>query len=400
MAYGLLKSWFLNDSMRKMLFVAIIVLSSIASAADITAFLSPDRSYDALTDFLGGKELKIASYTFDSANIAKELIKLDANITLLVEASPVGGLQDKEILCELEKNGIAVYLYNGSVRFMHAKYMVKGSAVLVTTENFGSSGFGDCKGSRGWGAIVKDARIAEEFSDIFEEDLKSSARFVCDINNYEINYEESDTCQPAFGINNYQNQQVNAIFAPDAAPAVLDLINSSKKAIYIEQFYIYRYWDNNKPNLFLETVINKAREGLEVKILLDSTWYHLAKDDKNSNLNTAEHINKIAKDENLSLEARLADMQAIGVSELHVKGIIIDNKTVFVSSINWNENSPRNNREAGVVITGNAAEYFAKAFMYDWNGGKIADNTDIKWLILVIVTLALVVVFVFSRRRK
>ncbi|MCX6818772.1 MAG: phospholipase D-like domain-containing protein [Candidatus Aenigmarchaeota archaeon] len=386
--------------MRKMLLIAVIVLSGIASAADITAFLSPDSSYDILTGFMdGAKELKIASYTFDSANIAKELIKLDANITLLVEASPVGGLQDKEILCELEKNGIDVYLYNGSARFMHAKYMVKGNAVLVTTENFGSSGFGDCKGSRGWGAIINDNQIAREFSDIFEEDLKNSARFVCDNNNYEIKYEESNTCQPAFGINNYQNQQVNTIFAPDAAPAVLDLLQTAKKSIYIEQFYIYRYWDNNKPNLFLEAVINKARQGVDVKILLDNTWYHLEEADKNSNLNTAEYINGIARDENLSLEARLADMQAIGVNELHVKGVIVDDEAVFVSSINWNENSPTRNREAGVIITGNAADYFAKAFMYDWNGG-VAANTDIKWLILVIVVLALVMAFVLNRRRK
>ncbi len=400
MAYGLLKNWFLNDSMRKLLLVAIVVLSGIASAADITAFLSPDRSYDALTGFLdGAKELKIASYTFDSANIAKELIKLDANITLLVEASPVGGLQDKEILCELEKNGIAVYLYNGSARFMHAKYMVKGSAVLVTTENFGSSGFGDCKGSRGWGAIVNDSTTAREFSYIFDKDLQDSVRFSCGLDNYTIDYNEKSICQNIFEIKNYKDQKIKMIFAPDAAPAVLDLINSSKKAIYIEQFYIYRYWDNNKPNLFLEAVIDKAREGVDVKILLDNTWYHLEEADKNSNLNTADYINGIARDENLSLEARLADMQAIGVNELHVKGVIVDDEAVFVSSINWNENSPRNNREAGVVITGNAADYFAKTFMYDWNGG-VAVNTDIKWLILVIVVLALVMAFVLNRRRK
>ena len=48
--------------------------------------------------------------------------------------------------------------------------------------------------------------------------------------------------------------------------------------------------------------------------------------------------------------------------------MIVDNKSVLISSINWNENSVRRNREAGIIIENeNVAEYYAEVFFYDWN---------------------------------
>jgi cardiolipin synthase len=43
---------------------------------------------------------------------------------------------------------------------------------------------------------------------------------------------------------------------------------------------------------------------------------------------------------------------------------------VLVSSINWNDNSPDFNREAGVIIEHPAAAaYFARTFAADWDAG-------------------------------
>ena len=139
--------------------------------------------------------------------------------------------------------------------------------------------------------------------------------------------------------------------------------------------YIYKYWSSGKtgsvedtPNLFLESAIDKSREGVDVKILLDSYWYNVDKRNPVSNYYTVEYINKIALEENLNLEAKLVELDELGIEKIHNKGMIIDNKTVLVSSINWNEHSPKNNREAGVVITGDAAEYYAEVFFRDWKG--------------------------------
>lgn len=148
--------------------------------------------------------------------------------------------------------------------------------------------------------------------------------------------------------------------------------------------YIYKYWGSRKtgsvdetPNLFLESAIDKSREGIDVKILLDSYWYNIDKKNPVSNYHTVEYINKIALEENLNLEAKLVEREKLGIEKIHNKGMIIDNKTVLVSSINWNEHSPKNNREAGVVITGDAAEYYAEVFSSDWEGIDEDYNRDI-----------------------
>ncbi len=53
---------------------------------------------------------------------------------------------------------------------------------------------------------------------------------------------------------------------------------------------------------------------------------------------------------------------------VHNKGMIIDNNTVLVSSINWNQQSVTLNREAGVLLKNPvAATYYAQVFLSDWN---------------------------------
>ena len=53
--------------------------------------------------------------------------------------------------------------------------------------------------------------------------------------------------------------------------------------------------------------------------------------------------------------------------KVHNKGMIVDNRTVLISSINWNENSLTRNREAGVIIQNeDVASYYASVFFHDW----------------------------------
>jgi cardiolipin synthase len=368
--------------------------------ADITVFTSPDSSSAALSSFLeGSKDLKIASYTFTSPWITDELLSLGANITILVEKSPVGGLIGEEILCELQKHGVSVMLYNGHCRFMHAKYIIKDEeSVLVSTENLGESGFPELNnhGNRGWGAIAEDIAAASEFSNIFYADLADSEQFICQLDDYEIKYKvENGNYKPVFDVHFYSAQAIQVISAPDAVDEIMDLINSAEKSICVEQFYIYRYWDRQEksPNLFLEALINKARQGIEVKILLDSYWYNIDEDDIASNLYTNQYVNEIAEKENLSLESKLVNLSLLNLEKIHTKGMVIDDEKVLISSINWNENSPRNNREVGIVVSGESAGYFKDVFMYDWNGetGFVADETILSIFIIMIIILIVLI---------
>ncbi|MCD6222675.1 MAG: hypothetical protein J7K12_03215, partial [Thermoplasmata archaeon] len=75
---------------------------------------------------------------------------------------------------------------------------------------------------------------------------------------------------------------------------------------------------------------------------------------------------------------------------VHNKGMIVDNK-VLISSINWGENSVRNNREIGIIIENeNVSNYFKKIFYYDWNYGK-KKMVGYDFLPILIIILVLVV---------
>jgi len=93
----------------------------------------------------------------------------------------------------------------------------------------------------------------------------------------------------------------------------------------------------------------------------------------------AAYINTLAERENLPLEARLIAFESNGPVKIHNKGVIIDGEKVLVSSINWNENSPSFNREAGVIIEhAGAGQYYTAVFEDDWSvsvGPEIGTGT-------------------------
>jgi len=381
--------------MRIKIFMFLLILSGTVFSANVTVFVSPDSSFQALENFLNGAEnIKMATYTFTSPYIM-EMLKGIPNVTIIIEKSPVGGLPEAEekILCNLQN--AKIYLYNGDLRFHHAKYMIKnGESVLITTENFGENGFpkNENHGNRGFGVIVEDKEIAKELDEIFNIDLSKSDRFHCDLENYSISYEDkSGGYNPLFEPANFIVNDIRLIIAPNAVSDIINFINNASREIFVEEFYIYRYFSKRQgeDNPLLEAVINKSREGVDVKILLDSYWYNVKKDDPNSNLNTMLYVNSISKNEGLNLEARLFNIP--GIEKLHGKLVIVDD-SVFISSINWNKNSPTNNREVGIIIQDkDVANYFRSVFKSDWSLEKY--EISILPIILVLILIMILILF-------
>ncbi|MFH0956775.1 MAG: phospholipase D-like domain-containing protein, partial [Candidatus Aenigmatarchaeota archaeon] len=150
------------------------------------------------------------------------------------------------------------------------------------------------------------------------------------------------------------------------------LIESANETIDVEQLYIYTHWGSpsrdtveSAPSPLLDALFKKAGEGVRVRMLMDSSYYNM-ENDSTSNNNTARYVSCIAESESIPIEAGLIDLDGKGLKSLHNKGVIVDGRKVLVSSINWNENSVMRNREAGVIIEGEAASYYAEVFEYDW----------------------------------
>ena len=349
-------------------FIAFLLSLSFAESAVIIPFSSPENSYQILSQYISGlqKSAYIGVYTFTSFDMADRLVearKRGVEIKVIVDGNPAGDKVDSDIACFLEKNNIPVYLHKRGARYMHAKYIVgDNNSVAVMSENFGSDGF---VGNRGWGAIVEDSLVPRNILNIFLEDIKNSDLFKCG----ETVSERTPSRMPEIiETKKYIEPEPTLIIAPDAVDDLVGIVDSANKSLYIEQFYIYKNW-KSKPNKFLEAAIERARKGVDVKILMDSNDYNTEEGSPNSNYNTAKYIKNISGTESIPLDVKLANLKAMKVSKIHNKGLIVDNTTVLISSINWNENSPRNNRELGIAITGDSAYYYLREFLADWNSG-------------------------------
>ena len=346
--------------------IGIIFLIHASFAAVITPFSSPENMEGAVAGFLRESESPmIAVYTFTDAAIAVALA--GKNATVLVEKSPAGGFPDTSALCFLQDSGAAVLLYDGSQRFMHAKYAVAGNRSLIMSENFGSFA------ARGWGVIIEDNGIAANLSAVFREDSGHAVPFKC-----HANYTLQESSFAPAALPSYDGT-VQLVTAPGATQDIISFLSPAKERLWIEQAYIYRKWGDRK-NPFLEEI---ERSSAGKKVMMDGSWFNVDRSDRNSNYYTDEYL------KSLGIASKISDF------EIHNKGAIADN-AALVSSINWNENSAEKNREVGVIITGPATEYFVARFNEDWQRGEF----PLAGAAVFIFSLGIVKLWIILRKRR
>jgi len=280
------------------------------------------------------------------------------------------------------------------------------------SENIGYSGFSPDAdyGNRGWGAVVYDRAVATELMAIYTEDRDNSKPFACTLDNYSLEkWDPAGAYKPKFRAEAFRSQKVSIISSPDSLDSLLAIIKSANSSISVEQLYIYEHWgsvrydtDQTAPSPLLTALIEKARSGVTVRILLDSTYYNMDRNSSVSNYYTIRYVNDIAAREKIPIQAKAIGLDKAGLAMLHNKGVVVDNMIALVSSINWNENSVMKNREVGVVIEGSAAQYYARVFDDDWSdeaGGGSSGDFTLAMLSLAFLVILMVLILYFGRRK-
>jgi phosphatidylserine/phosphatidylglycerophosphate/cardiolipin synthase-like enzyme len=383
----------------------------------LTAFVSPDSSYEQFFFALASADrtVRLNVYEFTSTALSQPLVDAHgrgADVQVLLEGGPVGGISPEQdaLIRTLNQSGIPVYIMTTAgdkkapYRFDHAKYMVvDGRAVLVTSENFGKSGFPapGMKGNRGWGAYIESTEVARYFEDVFLSDISTTSPVPVNGARGTPEVPSSSPYAIEFPAQRFSGATVTPVLAPDTGYLVDDLLASAQVTIDIEQAYITNE-SATTLNPYLGAAINASRRGVHVRVLLDSYWYNIEEEADNDEM--AALINRIAAAEGLPLEAKTADIESNNLEKIHNKGVIVDDKSVLVSSINWNTNSPNFNREAGVIIGHpGVARYFKDVFEDDWQPVRdgTSQRTDYLKIALLIAVLAfLVALFWWKQRRR
>ena len=352
---------------------------SCSGSGSATAFVSPDCSFRVLQGELNTatSSLYINLYQFDNPYLMDLLVDaLDrgVDVQLLLEGTPVGGITGEELYIAetIAKSG-------GEVRFAddpfinHAKYaIIDNETAVVMTENWKTTGVptNNSFGNRGWGIVLRNEEVADYFTEVFLEDFYRAKEFAPGLEktNSITRAIPQGSYAPAFEPRTVTgNFTVIPVLAPDTAlsnETILGAIQSAQESIFVQQFSAGRFW-SVAPNTFIAALIAAARRGCEVKVLLDSRDYNV--DAWNDNDEAVAWLEQVAREENLNLEAKLADLDGLGLAKVHTKGLIMDGKKVIITSLNWNANSGHN-REAGVIVENEEiASFFEDVFFHDWN---------------------------------
>lgn len=206
-------------------------------------------------------------------------------------------------------------------------------------------------------------KVVNYFIDLFNDDWAIGTNYDNDTDGMGYGQSYDIYGSPAFRpfIRDESNITASITITPILSPinsesATIALINSAQESIYIEQMYIYETLDE-----ILSAIINAHNRGVDVRIIQGTG--------SDTHNNASGNILESAGIEVKRLKESSSLPYPVPFDTQHNKGIIVDNETVLIASINWSPTSLRDNREAGLIIESTeVATYYTDLFMHDWNG--------------------------------
>ena len=375
--------------------------------ATAEAFVLPD-SPDVAVDTLRAADDRIllAGYTFSSTRVADALVaaaERGVRVRVLVDDAPVGGTTTRQAraLDRLTRAGVPVSVLGGEdarYDYHHPKYAVVDERALVLTENWKPSGVGG-RSSRGWGVRVDSQATADELAEVFRTDADGRDTTAWSDYRRGRSFTEtnaSDASYPTeFDPATVDADGVRLVTAPgNAESATVGLVDDATERVWVVQPTV-----GSRSHPFLRATMRAAERGVEVRILLAGTWYV-----EEDNRRLADRLNAWADEGGHPLEARLANPDG-RFEKIHAKGMVVDDAAV-VGSVNWNNNSVRENREVAVVLEGaEPAGYYGDVFEADWrasagDGGGVGGGTeDVPLGLVAAAVLSAVFVAAVAKRK-
>ncbi|MCU4924988.1 phospholipase D-like domain-containing protein [Halobacteria archaeon AArc-dxtr1] len=360
------------------------------TADEATTFVLPDSPDPALEAIDAADErILLGGYTFTDESVASALqnaAQRGVEVRVLLDSQPVGGTpaETASILEELAAAGVEVRALGGEgarYRFHHPKYAVADDTVVVTSENWKPAGIGG-EASRGWGVALEDGDLASALETVFAADFagwdtdsvteyREQATFVEDDGSSETSFPSE------YGPETVPIDSAELLVAPDNAEGRLrELLADAEDEILLKQASL-----GGTDLSLIEKVVDAARRGVDVRILLDSEWYV-----EDENQAVADELEEVASTEEIPIEVRLVEPDD-RFEKIHAKSVVIDGETAVVGSANWNENAFENNREVLLVLHGQeAAAYYTAVFDGDWS--EASRSLPIELGLGVAVTLA------------
>jgi phosphatidylserine/phosphatidylglycerophosphate/cardiolipin synthase-like enzyme len=279
--------------------------------------------------------------------------------------------------------------------FDHAKYMViDDQQLLIGSENYSSSlGEPDHRpGNRGWEVLLQNPDLAAQYKTMFASDSAPSNEDIVDLVDQGRGRSlEQDGAMASFAwqtglqtggsldnpvpdgaITQLEAQSARSLTSPDTSlSGLVGLLNQASKSVKLELMTFNPKWGiRGEVSPLYTAVVEAARRGVSVRVLLNDEDAFGSSSKARANHKhpyLVRMLKQLAQNENLDLDARIANLGAMNVTYIHNKGALVDGTQVLISSINWNENSVEHNREtAAIVESADVNQYYDQLFETDW----------------------------------
>lgn len=397
------------------LFTAIgLVFGIYANAVQVKVSEAPSDALEMTLAAIhsANHSIFMNAYELSSADIANAIVdrvKAGVTVQILEEGQPVGGLSkpgkaiQQQIVDAINTSGDGhFFLMTSKVkskrryRFDHAKYaVIDGQDLLIGSENYSPTGNPSTGsvGNRGWEVIVTDTSLASQYQSIFAIDADTSHGDVEELTDNRVRAFRQisanplshflDSMMPAAPTGNrsfidalpgFDASGITKVTSPDTSLSGLsDLLSSAKTSIDLELMTFTPSWTKAKPvSPLYDAVLAAARRGVRLRVLVnDERVFGGTDTSKMKNFQLVDQLNAASQSESLNLEARIADLKAMGVDYIHNKGALVDGNQTLISSINWDENSVEHNREAAVVINcTDINKHYSALFNSDWDNSS------------------------------
>ena len=375
-----------------------VPLTPITAQTTLLLSASPDTGWAVLKQFLGDTttSLTVGMYDFTAAHIAKAVEAAVANkqFDLVLDRpalNPTADQTDDDTVAELKaalgKNmsqawaltrmdkEASAWIYPTSY---HIKVAVQDSAkTWLSSGNWNNSNqpaidpAGNAADAttarhrdRDWHVVISEPKLAKVFEAYLRNDLTVAAA-----HNEPPQAPGAPVPPPALPSSSTPAFQrffptatvtdkitITPLLTPDPGVytnAIKALIASATNSLYMQYQYIElpKTVDATSQAFvdLVQAVIDRQNAGVDVRIIM-------------SEYETAGYLEQLQ-----GMGLNVVDNVKVQPN-VHNKGIIVDGKTVLVSSQNWSTDGTLYNRDAGVVIHDTtSAQYFQQIFLHDWD---------------------------------
>jgi hypothetical protein len=368
----------------------------VTGATTIHLSASPDSGWPTLKTFLDATtaKLSVSMYDFTSAHILAEVERVttgkEISLTLDHPAkNPTADQTDEETVSALRVSDGTSLTQAWALERMdplaadwifptayHIKVAVRDSTSMwLSSGNWNNSNQPDIDpvtnagdataardGDRDWHVVVDHPKLASTFEAYVLNDLQVAAahdatpKAAALLPAATLPQATTPPFAQFFPAQTITDEMtITPLLTPDAgvyAPTVKTLIESATSSLHMQFQYIELPTTasaTSQPFVDLvSAVIERQKAGVDVRIIM-------------SEYETSGYLEQLQT-------AGLDVVTAVKIqNNVHNKGIIVDGRSVLVSSQNWSTDGTLYNRDAGVIIeNAQVAAYFEQIFEHDW----------------------------------